>query len=103
MKKVRVGNWYKLDESTNLENQVKAFIAQTVEGYINGIQFGYEPMTKENWKQYIIDDLNRDIRMGMIVNGTERTHMRFLGNARFHELIDIYLDNYKDVQKYIIG
>lgn len=102
MKRINVENWWKLSESDKLENQIKGFIADTVEGYLNGIQFGYEPMTRAEWKNYVIETLNEEISDGMIINGIERKHMRFFGNKRFHELIDVYLDNYKSVQKHIV-
>ena len=97
-----VAYWINLDESTKIEDQAKAFIASSVESYLNGIQDGYKPMTRQEWKQYIFEDLNRDIRMNTIVNGTERKHMRFLGNKRFQELVDIYLERYKPMKNYII-
>lgn len=101
MAKVNVENWYMLSESRKLEEQVKGFIADTVEGYLNGIQFGYEPLTREEWKQYVIDALNIDIKEGMTVNGVERKHFTFIGNKRFYSLIDTYLDNYEGVQAHI--
>lgn len=101
MKKANVENWCELAESRSKEGQIKGFIANTVEGYLNGIQFGYEPMTREEWKQYIIKALNKDIEMNVISNGIERNHLRFVGNERFHSLIDTYLNNYTGVQAHI--
>lgn len=104
MRKTNVEKWFMLDESNKLEDQVKAYIASTVEGYLNGVQWDanmYTPMTKEDWKEYITKNLDRDIEMGMIVNGTEFRHFRFIGNKRFEELMNIFLDNYEDVQEMI--
>ena len=101
MAKINVENWFMLEESNKLEDQVKGFIAYTVEGYLNGVQFGYEPMTRQEWKEYIIEDLRRDMACGMIVNGIERKHMKFIGNKKRDKLIDTFLDNYEGVQDYI--
>lgn len=103
MKKINVENWYKHSESRKLDEQVKGFIADTVEGYLNGIyDCGYKAMTKKEWKQYVVESLNREIEAGIIVNGIERKHMRFAGNKKFSDLIDTYLDNYSGVQSHII-
>ena len=103
MTKINVNEWFMLDESNRLEDQVKGFIACTVEGYLNGVQFGYEPMTRQEWKDYIIENLRREMAYGIIVNGVERKHMKFIGNKKRDNLIDTFLDNYDDVQDYIKG
>lgn len=105
MKKEDVSRWYTLDESSILEEQVKGYIANTVEGYLNGVQWDaslYTPMTMDEWRHYVKTNLEMDIKNGMIVNGIEYKHFRFLGAKRFAELVDIYLENYEYVQPYII-
>lgn len=96
-----VNKWYQLREGKDLEGQIKGFIADTVEGYLNGCyDCGYEPMTRDEWKKYVWDTI--EYEKDIVVNGVERNHFKFYGKEKFMNLVDLYLDNYEDVKPYII-
>lgn len=100
MTKVNVEKWFEYEESNKLENQVKYYIAITVEGYLNGCyDDNYESMTKEDWKDYIWNCIEYD--KGVYINGNESSHLYFYGKEKTMKLIETYLNNYPDVQNYI--
>jgi hypothetical protein len=100
MSKVNVEKWFEYDESTKLENQVKYFIASTVEGYLNGCyDCDYEPMTRQEWIDYVWQTI--EYEKDIIVNGVERKHLYYYGKENTVKLINKYLDNYECVQPYI--
>lgn len=101
MKQENVERWFMLRESSKLEEQVKGFIADTVEGYLNGVyDCGYEPMTREDWKEYVWKTIQYE--KDTITNDVEVNHFKFYGKEKFMKLVDYYLDNYEDVKPYII-
>ncbi len=97
-------NWFNLENSKELENQVKYNIACACEGYLNGCHdCGYEKMTKDEWREYILFIMNDTFETG---SGTDlgmsaAKHLRFYGKANTVKLINYYLDNYDDVQEFI--
>ena len=98
MAKVNVNEWFEYEGSSNLEKQVKYYIASTVEGYLNGCyDDNYEPMTREDWIKYVWDSIEYEIQ----TNGIEPSHLYFYGKKKIEKLINVYLDNYEDVQEYI--
>lgn len=100
-KNENVNEWFRLRESNKLEEQAKGFIADTVEGYLNGCyDCGYEPMTRESWEQYVWQTIEYEKQM--YINDQETNHLKFLGKKKFMELVNFYLDNYEDVKPYII-
>ncbi len=100
MSKVNVIKWFDYEDSRKLEEQVKFYIAGTIEGYLNGCyDDNYEPMTREEWFDYVWKciELDKDV----IVNGNESKHLTFYGKDKTRKLVETYLDNYADVQEYI--
>lgn len=96
-----VNNWFEFEESNKIEEQAKYFIASSIESYLNGCyDCGYEPMTREDYKEYVWNDLK--ISQDMMVNGNEFKHLKFFGKEKMMKLIDVYLDNYEDVKSYLI-
>ena len=86
-----------------LEKQVRQYIEDTIEGYINGIRdCDYEYLTRDQWKNYVIDSLRIDAESGMIVNGVEFKHLYFAGKAEIERMTYKYIDTYKDMQEYIV-
>ena len=94
-------NWFEYEDSNKLEEQVKYFIASEIEAGLNVYydEPNTEPMTKDEWKEYVWNTI--ELLKGMSMNGNEYTHLKFYGKNKIMNLIDTYLDNYEDVQKYI--
>lgn len=100
MKSINVSKWFGYEESKKIDEQVKFYIASTIEGYLNGCyDDDYEPMTREEWFAYVWESIELD--RGTIVNGNESSHLYFYGKDKIKRLVDTYLDNYADVQEYI--
>ena len=99
--KINVEKWIEYEESTRLEEQVKFFIASEIEAGLNCYYDNTteEPMTKEDWKNYVWNSI--ELLKGMEINGNEYTHLRFFSKEKMFKLIDEYLENYQDIQKYI--
>lgn len=84
-----------------LLEEVRSYIADTVEGYLNGCRdCGYEPMTEQEWIEYVEESLRLD--QDMIVNGAEFKHLKFFGKEKFRAEVKKYLSEYPDVQEWII-
>lgn len=101
MKKVNVEKWFDYEDSTRIEEQVKFFIASEVEAGLNCYYDGNndKPMTKDEWKDYVWASI--ELLKNTMVNGNEFNHLKFYGKENFLKLVDIYLENYEDVKKYI--
>lgn len=101
MRKINVEKWFEYDESTRLENQVKYFIACSVEDYLNGCHdCNYEPMTKDEWIEYVWKDLVAFAESGMMVNDLEGKHLYYYGKEKTLKLISTFIENYDDVNPY---
>ena len=86
-----------------LKNQVLEYIASTIEGYLNGCyDDNYDPMTKEQYIDYVIEGLRMDVAAGMIVNGEEFKHLYFYGLDKIKALTADYIDNYDDIKPYLL-
>ena len=97
---MNVERWFELEESRKLEDQVKYFIASTVEGYLNGCyDAGYEAMTKREWIDYVWKTI--EYEKDITVNGVERKHLWFYGKSKTEELTTLFIENYKYVKPYI--
>jgi hypothetical protein len=98
-----VSKWFSYEDSTTQEKQVKYYIASTIEGYLNGCyDDNYAPMTKAEYIAYVWDCLKMDANSGIIVNGNESKHLMFAGREEIEKLTAFFVDNYEDVQKYLI-
>ena len=98
-------NWHSLYNSKTLEDQVKFNIACACEGYLNGcMDCGYEAMTKKDWSDYIYAIMQDtfETAYGTDIGRDAAKHLHFYGKKKTLALIDYYLDNYADVQDYII-
>lgn len=101
MAKINVNKWFEYEESTKLEEQVKYYIASTVEGYLNGCyDDNYEPMSRSDWFEYVWTCIDFD--KGQLINGNESSHLYFLGKDKIRKLVNTYLDNYEDMQEFIV-
>lgn len=86
--------------NNKLRQQVRDYIKSTVEGYLNGCyDGGYEPMTKEEWLEYVWKSLIMD--RDAIVNGEEFEHLFFFGKENFLKEVERYLETYDDVKEWI--
>lgn len=101
MKRVNVEKWFDYEDSQKIEEQVKFFIASEIEAGLNCYydESNTEPMTKQEWKEYVWNTI--ELLKGKKMNGNEYTHLKFYGKDNVMRLIDIYLDNYADIQYYI--
>lgn len=100
MSKINVNEWFNYEEAKSLEKQVKYYIATTIEGYLNGCyDDNYQPMTREEWVEYVWTCIEYD--KGVLINGRESSHLYFFGKEKTEKLVNVYLDNYADVQEYI--
>lgn len=106
MTKVNVANWIWNDDSKKVEEQVKYAIACEAEGYLNGIRdcgtTDYPPMTRENWIKYVEYGIELLAKEGMTINNAEYKHLRFFGKENIRKLIEAYIDNYAEIQAYVI-
>lgn len=97
-----VDNWFELEDSDKLQDQAKAFVAITVESYLNGIYDcpdEYEAATVEEWKGYVWNTILIDQAYN---GGGEYKHLYFYGKDNMMKLVDTYLANYKDVKPYVL-
>lgn len=100
MAKVNVEKWFGFENSTKAEEQAKYFVASSIESYLNGCYNDeYEPMTKDEYKEYVWKDLM--MLQDTMINGNEFKHLKFFGKEQMMKLVDTYLDNYEDVKAYL--
>lgn len=97
-------NWNLLYSSKKLEEQVKFNIASACEGYLNGCRdCDYPSMSKQEWVEYIYSVMQDtfETEWGCKVGKDAAKHLHFYGKKKTMSLIEYYLENYEDVQKYI--
>ena len=99
-----VKNWGTAYEAKTLEDKVKFNIAQQCEGYLNGCRdCGYEPMTKQEWTEYIYKGMQDEFETedGCYIGKQAGRQLHFYGKQKTIALIEEYLTKYEDVQEYI--
>lgn len=99
-----VKNWCVAYDAESLEDKVKFNIASQCEGYLNGCRdCGYEPLTKEEWKNYIYNGMQDEFETsdGCYVGKQAGRQLHFYGKKNTMKLIEEYLEKYEDIQDYI--
>lgn len=94
-------NWFKFDESTKLEEQVKYNIAVNVEAYCN-VHYdnhGTDKLTVEELTDYVYAEVYANYNVAG--KSWQDNRLRYYGKNAIMQLVKEYIENYSDVQDFI--
>lgn len=98
-------DWFKYDESEDLEESIKYNIAVHCEQRLNGYYDGCnnELYDKEDWYKYIFDNMQEEWHQNgsIFVNDRIPKFTEIYGHDNVKALIKLWVDNYEDVKPYI--
>lgn len=99
-------DWFKYDESDDLEEAIKYNIAVNCEQRLNGYYDDCftELYDKEDWYEYIFNLMQEEWHQNGFIFYDNRTIPKFTetyGHDKVKELIKLWVDNYEDVKPYI--